>query len=1628
MSKSIIPPTGDKGLDWPASFVLSQGKNGSLSDAGWKEGAEGFPQQTFLGASIRSFNINAGFGDTTSTLSVELVNDEYNTSDGTPLGKGDDPYHNGGTSSFGEYPDDASNPGDKFIPPVVGTPVFFKFGGNPATVEQAWRKEFDRLYGGDTMGTPSAFPTTTTTGKIEKIPAPYHYLRSSTSDEGTHTWVDKSALYNGNTTWRGEDHFSFGGILQSYTQNRGPDGNPLYSVQVVDPREILSNATILLNNYAGTTYNNKNLLNVFGYLEHDPSDPLQAIFDGAVKNEVRKVVNFDGTVNYLGDDLYTFGDGFQLPITGQGFARVSDKGMPWYRLKDALIALFNYNGTLPQEYVDAGYGGPIDFRGYKYVVDFSGIPSHLIPLTYYINFDQLDLLGLAQELCDVISHDLFVSLLPVIDHPGCQAIYDFNEKVMQNSTTNAEKSQLIAGIIRIDTVNRTAQPQYGAIKSYLDNLESRGIAVENQDVGYELSNVVTDKFVVGAQEVDMYHFCNNKDRDNLELRKQKNGMANNYEYMQHLKWDLQTSLKQQILPFYGFLGQNKAVSIPRGFGSYQQIMLDATNLNADGVGNYYIATELELRAALVSYEQWSRFLIQYDEVYISETSPHTTFAATLDPDRSIKTFTKEAVEELEDGDMKVLFSGILEDEAGSPREFGVTVPRCVFNSDRNYMGEDGYPASPCAPPYGYPLYYKRAEKIGIPEAGIVSIQNSFIQCLSNKERLEKLVDENAPDFQLLVTEAGEGLKEARKQLAIWKKQYWEHNKDNAREYTGEAFNTKQQHYADRVAEWTEVVSKAELDITKMKSFKDSAIASAKMEIQSIEYSIKDNKRLLANRSRLMKEHQKNAQKVYEFVKRVASENLGKKFLVKMPKSCNLNFSDRITMANQQAGIVQSGPFGFRPLALTQKDFGDQSWPFIFNALAGDVDPTKDMFEHYLDNNFPYQVGSALGFSKGYTNGAIKGNFNPFSEKWEFNYKPEPQGGFFNFNSYGRSISAIEAEDLNMSNMPPAVQDLMVPLDLTNLLKTSNRVSCYARYNHSQHYDLGGVPANDVAQQEFKGGKLVPDVLEELDNVRPDRRLSLDQARVNDESRDLVDKQGASVAFVRCNVDEDLYMPPRTAPTSTKVWARGYKIKFSIPDPKVVQVDDPENPGCKKTETVYPRLTPSFSPDDDGDETHVNNSDFARRYDAGLDGYIVDSALANLDSDHVYALVTVPGRIKPMIDLRYLDGPGQAFNTVKMYNLMTRDVVKHAPGFNKPESLDNGREGFDCESLKTFSSQAITEGRRLQQQALRGSSAFGMDTKLSFTSPSPVYPDVVSIPLVSMERCYGPWLSSASLDPFTGSPGVMNIGGKVEFVKDENLAPWNFAGYQLMNEAGSLQAKFSNSLLLFSERGGFVIPEAPTGLSLAGTLAAGGPLVTSIAVDVGSDQISTTVQMDLYTSSFGKLQKQKEIAISQISRERQKIIDANNNAIRRGLGKSMGNNNLFGGLLANGGQAMIDQAKQGEEVFSDIEKGKQNGKDMMVANKNRLDDVGMQNTANGIVNPYAKAFYDTVSVGVTTATDMAEKASMIFDPEARERFAKDTAAIGLEDILTFIWPDNSDGADESSVKTPRPTSPMNQRNH
>ena len=69
------------------------------------------------------------------------------------------------------------------------------------------------------------------------------------------------------------------------------------------------------------------------------------------------------------------------------------------------------------------------------------------------------------------------------------------------------------------------------------------------------------------------------------------------------------------------------------------------------------------------------------------------------------------------------------------------------------MGKDGYPASPCNPPYGYPLYYKRAEKIGLPQAGLTQLTASITTVVTNVENLESKVTSDRQRFSMARGEA-----------------------------------------------------------------------------------------------------------------------------------------------------------------------------------------------------------------------------------------------------------------------------------------------------------------------------------------------------------------------------------------------------------------------------------------------------------------------------------------------------------------------------------------------------------------------------------------------------------------------------------------------------------------------------------------------------------------------------------------------------------------------------------------------------------------------------------------------------------------------------------------------------------
>jgi hypothetical protein len=1284
-------------------------------------------------------------------------------------------------------------------------------------------------------------------------------------DSTTNNWVRNISDSN--------DHLTFGGLIQNYNQTDPDSTNPQYTVQVVDPREILSNTTLILNDYAGTTFDNANLLNLFGLLEHDLSDDNVSLLTSeySYNDPLTKTVYSSGKVSFTGDDLWkeTRDDpSATMIMTGQGLSRRSDYGIPWYRVRDSLNTIFRLNSykaesengaTNPvyDEYIDAGYGGVIDFRGFKYVVDLTAIPQEKIPPMYYVDFSQLDILSLVQEICDVISHDFYVRLLPVIDHPYGQEFYKYNETIIAKDNPEENKN-LIVGIIRVDVVDRSKKPEYGAIKTYIENMKDQGLLINDESLGYELSNITTDKFVAGGQTVDMHFFSTNKDRDILEVRKKENGKDNLVEKLASAQWYHETSLNQQVLPFYGFLGDD-AVTIPRGWGAYQQIQLDTNGLNAHGVGKYYIATELELRAASVSYERWAQFLAKYNDLYMQ----------SLEEDDTVQ---KSLLQSLVAED----WIGQVEDNTELSNTYGVTVPRCVFDSDDPTVDENGWPNSPCSPPYGYPLYYKRSERIGIPYSGISKISSD----LSTMFQMYAKLDSD----------------EVKKEFSI---NYLTKFRRNLTEYI-----VIEEEREDLNEERRDALIALRANIEKqMEDMKNGDLDNV---LQLVKEFVNGNDKLFKGFKRLSDNSLENSRRVYAFLKKVADQYLGKSFLVKIPKQANVNYSPDVsfkdygdlTSSNKISDIV-GGPFGFdsRPVN-SDSDYRDsQTYQDILDLKKTENTRRSDVaaFDYLVPDQDRHLFAN-------HTEGSLKVNFNPITDMWDYNYGPS-NSGYLKSDVYEDVIMPSHLSKMTTDDdLPISVKQKLFPTDATNFFEEDGKMSCYVRFDNSHLINFANMSPSDYVQEVLENDTLVPDVAMHLDNTKTDKFHSL-PAKANDESKDKNDTK-RSIAFVKCTVDDRFYMPAKTELKSRKVFGRSV-----IPIPKYSAprlIFDTETETYKESYSYY---EPHYVPDKNGGYeggalnidvpgSEESTFDYIREEEGESDNLFERAArkgriktfVDDLDSDNVYAIIHLPNRIQSTMDSRFVDGPFQAFATEAFKNHMLMDTItEEVKGFDKPQI----RKEIDLTSLQELCDLNDVEDVRIAfaayRDASRGLSLASPEKSIMFASSSPIYPSMVGLPLISHERCYGPWVSSNLQN--SEAEQIKGIGGKIDFIKEESLAPWNYNGYTVLEEVGNLRAEFSNSLLLFSESGSFSFPAIPHNVSLCSELITGGPLVTNVSVSISNNSIQSSYAMDIYTPRFGELQKQKDVAISQMVREKQRLRDEKNKFIRQGIGKKASNFNF-----------------------------------------------------------------------------------------------------------------------------------------
>ena len=1825
------------------------------SSAGWVEGSEGYVQQTFLGASIVNFNISAGFNDNSNSLNVSLIADEYNKSDGLPIGSGDDIYHNGKS--------------DCFAPPPIGAPVFFKFGKNFASTHQAYAKSYEMIYkypllatdeeilkelGSGTRTEMEAFykeNSCTEAGSTQseeecefdqdfqeesRVIKDHHYLKSDQSlslgynnskppqpDPDT-TFIDKAKIYapsllgidpetldSGNhpaTAARGKDHIVFGGILQGYSENKSANGNPIYSVTVSDPKEILSNCTLILNDYSQTTFNNKNLFNVYGFLEHELTDSLRGAIEAeaAKKNLLTKhdlyvEAEAESVNDYINlEDCYLMKNQVEdpnlrsdlkppededsetaasneegeeegeeekeswypkvgmrvgevkkdsildqsevkywFPVTGHGMSRRSDKGMPLYRILQAL-PFMNY--TMPQEFADNGYGGPIDFRGYKFALNIDGLQSLFLDEStielmeedpfqetvygqhenvkcpaktnadvlrdVYIDLDDLTILELIQEIASIFNKDFIVELLPTIDQEKLESfvfeekdrinelfeISKYNEGILDNIQGEVEKTalndpdvvdddsettdedeeepptpgfgdqeislgkesrytenDLITSIISVTFIDKNKQPTFDKISEYLKNNE-----YENAEIGYDLVNNVTDKFLVGAQKVDLYFFSSDRDRDSrLHVLNKSEDVRGDLEILEKNQWTFNESLKQQILPYYGELADGVA-SIPVGFGPFQQILLNSEGLNAFGVGEYYLATEAELRTAMISYEQWRKFISKYNrryvESFVAKSDDLEKFPAPSQEDLDyLKEFLK--IDPDGDDDYPFVLDEALEEKLDNLR-CGVVVPRSVIVSNANWyesairsgseiaaleieaegnsdqeepideeaeakivIKDETRPASPCFPPYGYPVYYGRGDSIGVLDPSDVhrlitsaeAVQNVYFELPEIlRDYLEKGIREN-----LFNVESDDACDEILSDFL--KKQRGDAIKQNPTQgKTREAIYKKYRDYK-KVA----------------KKFCDSATASTRLRF-AFEDIVKANGHIVAFVNNIIRLNDQNARKVHTFLKSIADEHLGKSFLVKLPQKTNIRYSDTVETNQRPPNngmVLESGCFGFNSIPQSGKtipeaeseEFPINNYDFLYRqkeysenflyddvvlnppVLVNELEPESGYFikSHLFDGlttvqvgdpetpedeeseepespsdkpgyegllkstfkydpafAFPSSSGSAADLGSGvsfsgqledferkiqYSNGAFKPTYNPISNSWDFNYLPQNKGGWFDF-----SISEEKSRD-----------NMLYPIDASKLRTETNRISAYAIFNHSELLFFKNGDTKNIVQERVSQDKGEEDhktlsrlkrmdactILDNTGANLPQYEKNIENYKngFNEFSTDKSFFGHEHVAYVKASVDEKLYFAPRFCTyKDIPVAACDFEIVETKAlanqtiEEEIVQEDEIIPTAVTGVELITTRiLSHVYKPKEAEEEkkTFVNSIEFAdhkycvegSKKKTFIGKSLVLQNKAVLNSEHVYALVKLSSRAVAAHDKRYEETALSSTNLPTVARYLNRDTIKNGGpegNLSDPPALNLEQEKERIRYLTKI--EAGQENVELNE-ALPLSNP---ELMLNYMHPSPVIPNVIALPLLSKERCYGPWVSNVGLYKNADGKGTCNqtyrdIGGKVEFVKDENLSPWKFDGYENMDQAAEIQITYSNSLMLFSEKGSFTTPGIPKDVYIGRPLFKNSPVIDSISLSVDANSIRTTVSLEVFSSKFGKTKKQKEEQLARLTREQKRNRQNRNRLIRLDAeapdkAKEFRQNlELFGGLADGGLAEELTSQQKMQTVYDSV---------------------------------------------------------------------------------------------------------------
>jgi hypothetical protein len=190
----------------------------------------------------------------------------------------------------------------------------------------------------------------------------------------------------------------------------------------------------------------------------------------------------------------------------------------------------------------------------------------------------------------------------------------------------------------------------------------------------------------------------------------------------------------------------------------------------------------------------------------------------------------------------------------------------------------------------------------------------------------------------------------------------------------------------------------------------------------------------------------------------------------------------------------------------------------------------------------------------------------------------------------------------------------------------------------------------------------------------------------------------------------------------------------------------------------------------------------------------------------------------------------------------------------------------------------------------------------------IYPDVIlptaaAVPLKSNVLTYGPWSAAGA-------------AGKVKVESDPSLVPWNYDGFDAMNEAGNARVATTITNMQVSEAGSLEMVGAPTH-SLGDTLQSGGPNVSNIEVSIGKQGVSTTYRFATFTPRFGVFSKQNIERIKKLSQVGMQLQRSMRTALKEQNIQDEVNVGAFQAFLANAPKAVQKQSPHDDLVSKPV---------------------------------------------------------------------------------------------------------------